>query len=195
MDNVIQEIEDGIWFADAYVGGVCDGMTEFQIERFLIGAEPPVGRYHQCCVEIRSRIDVLSMARKILADPARDPEKAASLKVQARAALRELSVFKKLADRYAPLMVGRRFEDSDVQSEYWDQLNGWRLAISIITGEVSSVLVNDIMRLPEGSDTRVFFEHMMSAGKPMRELVASARTYVREYLCVEDVSRPRLSAG
>jgi hypothetical protein len=180
---------------------VFEGMTPYQIEHFVLGKIPPIGRYHQCCLEIRRRLDVMKGTRdafsKLLeerADSAEVAEKRGILRVLQN----EVVAFKEVADKYKNLTNGKSFEDPSIQEEYWDQHFGWRLAIAMISGGLSGDLIQSIMCLHEDSHTRRFLQSALrelgaSGNEAVRSQIdQSLSKFIEEYRCVEDVKRPKL---
>lgn len=108
------------------------GMTPFQIRVFLIQREPTDwGAYHQACLEIRSRLDVLESARIDLetfdARPALGARDRARVFAEKKhvldnieAASAELSTLVDLASELRMrLPKDEKWEDDRVQEEYW----------------------------------------------------------------------------
>ena len=57
MQLIPQDIKDMVLEAAELTNNLEDGMTKFQIENFIIGAEPTVeGKYHQCLRELETRV-------------------------------------------------------------------------------------------------------------------------------------------
>jgi len=187
---------------------VVEGMTPYQIEHFVLGKIPPVGRYHQCCLEIRRRLEIMQNTRaalvRLMEKKERNSGEEAELTEKReimRGLQKEVAVFKVLADRYKPLTEGRRFDDPALQAEYWDQHFGWRLAVGFISGRVPPDLIQSIACLHESSTTRLFMQRMLKTlasgenGPARSQIEESLLTFIEEYRCVENVQRPRLPAG
>ena len=187
---------------------VVEGMTAYQIERFVLGKIPPIGRYHQCCLEIRRRLEIMKGTRESLVDLLNKENRNSAedaMLIEKREVLRglqrEIAAFKTLADRYKPLTDGKRFDDPDLQAEYWDQLFGWKLAIGFVSGQIPSDLIQSIMCLHESSNTRRFMQHMFQRlasgenGSARSQIEKSLSNFIEEYRCVENIQRPKLSAG
>lgn len=187
---------------------VVEGMSSYQIENFVLGKIPPVGRYHQCCLEIRRRLEIMKATRSSLIalfdKKDRTPGDDAAI-VEKREVLRglqrEVISFKTMADKYKPLTEGRRFDDPELQAEYWDQHFGWRLAVGFISGNISADLIQSIMCLHESSRTRLFMQGMfrsMASGEngPARsQIEKSLSIFIEEFRCAENIQRPQLPAG
>lgn len=187
---------------------VTEGMTSYQIERFVLGKVPPVGRYHQCCLEIRRRLEIMKTTRAALVtlldkkDRSAGEDAALTEKREVMRGLQqEIASFKSLADRYKPLARGRRFDDPELQAEYWDQFFGWKLAIGFVSGKIPPDLIQSITCLHESSSTRQFMQRMFRTlasgenGPERSQIEKSLSTFIEEYRCVENVQRPRLPAG
>lgn len=142
VDNIIQEVED---FS-------CDApksMTAFQIEKFIVNQEPPIGRYHKCCTEISSRKEALSRLR----NPVTYQEKE-----QLQSLLSELKIFIQLAKKWKPLTEGKSHEE--LQNEYWDQKLGKDVGIRILMGQSFGDLLPLVMQLDDNSKTKKILENM-----------------------------------
>jgi hypothetical protein len=114
---------------------------------------------------------------------------------------REIASFKHLADKYKPLTSGKRFDDPDIQAEYWDQLFAWKLAIGFISGMIPPDLIQSIMCLDESSSTRRFMQQMFlklasgENGSARSQIEESLLTFIEEFRCAENIQRPKLPAG
>lgn len=182
---------------------VFEGMTPYQIEHFVLGKIPPIGRYHQCCLEIRRRLEVMRGTRDAFAKLLDAGEDMAAI-VNKREILRvlenEIIAFKKVADRYKHLTEGKRFDDPAIQEEYWDQHFGWKLAIAMTSSGLTGDLIQSIMCLHESSHTRWFLQYVLktlgSTGNEAArsQIDQSLSKFIEEYRCVQDVKRPRLPA-
>jgi len=187
---------------------VVEGMTQYQIERFVLGKVPPIGRHHQCCLEIRRRLEIMKSTSEALvallnkSDRSSGDEVVLSEKREIlRGLQREIFSFKSLADKYKSLTCGKRFDDPDIQAEYWDQLFGWKLAVGFISGQIPPDLIQSITCLHESSNTRLFMQWMFR-GLALKEndavrsqIEERLSTFIEEYRCAENVQRPKLPAG
>lgn len=184
------------------VKDIFEGMTPYQIEHFVLGKIPPIGRYHQCCLEIRRRLDVMKGTREALtkALESSDEYQISEKREVLRVLESEIVCFRKIADRYAHLTEGKRFDHPDIQEQYWDQHFGWKLAISLVSGNLSADLIQSIMCLHASSSTRLFMQkalHILANEEneaARSQIQESVSIFIEEYRCVENVKRPRLPA-
>ncbi len=147
MDDIKQELEK----LEAYAADANTGMTAFQIERFVVNSEPPIGRYACCCVEIQARLGAAkAMAREI--ETMADPMKKQIMLRRLNEALREARVFQQLADTWKPATRGLSFDE--LQPEYWDERLGRELCMRLITGQPYGDLIKPIMALDNCSKSK-----------------------------------------
>lgn len=123
---------------ERYAQDAPSGMSRYQIERFVIGKLPPVGRYHQCCLEIRRRLEALRNSELQEAD---------------REAIgQELRTFAELAEAWLPATRGLSHEQ--LQPVYWDQKFAFELGIRLLTGQPYEDVARNIMLLDPQSASR-----------------------------------------
>lgn len=145
------------------------GMSFFQIEKFLIETEPPVGRYFQACREIKSRNQSLSGLLKKL-DNCNESE-AEEIKSNIESINKEIECFVKLAKKWYPVTNGRSYEE--IQEEYWDQRLSYQLCLRILIGDGIGDLIQPVLKLKEDSYARKITEAIFSRDSSVSQMALS----------------------
>ena len=148
VEETISELEK----YEEFISDVKNGMSRFQIEKFVIGSEPPVGRYRQCCLEIKTRV---AQVRKILLEQ-ESVENASSI-------LNEMKIFKELAQTWKPLV--ENMTEEQIEEVYWDQKFSFELAVRMISGAPLDDLLRRAVTLSPNSQCYRIFELMKQGQK------------------------------
>jgi hypothetical protein len=138
------------------------GHSEFQIEHFIINAQPtPYGRYRQCAAELRVRIRAVECAEKrrdeVLmrvstnADALRE---AAEIDILIEDLGREIYILKRLFDKIErDVNLDKRDE---LEAEYWNKKFEMELIAHWIGGTpIPPSIVQNVMLLPNGSSAKI----------------------------------------
>lgn len=141
-------------FACECAANAPSGMSRYQIVHFALGKFPPIGRYHQCCLEIAQRLKTLKhLTPENWSDLPQDKQE--DQIEQKRALQAELEIFLEQAALYKPLVNGRTREQ--LEPEYWDQKFSFDLALRLLTGRPFDDILPHILNLPDGSRAKVLF--------------------------------------
>lgn len=127
-------------------------MSRFQIERFVLGTQPPTERYFICCTQIQSRLaDLRGLLGKLSNIKDGDPSRAIMQRM-IFSVERELEIFHELADIWKPMTRGLGYEE--LQQQIWDERLCYRLCLVMISGSPISTCIEEVMAMPEGSKAR-----------------------------------------
>ncbi len=156
------------------------GMSRFQIERFVIGSEPPIGRFKQCCMEIKARYQKVLELHAIGSQD------------QINDLVREMEIFRELAETWKPLAEGKT--EDEIQSIYWDQRFSLELATRLLSRSPVDDLLKRIMALDPESQCRQILAKFLHGGCNIEAIMIDVNSVVDRFYstrpALEDKSMP-----